>query len=145
MEAYKIVVGKNRENMLPHFISQSSEIATFKSDILPLMKKYGLIKNYPKGSLRKAHPSTVGIMCFSSRTIAENWANSCKLNSEDLEIVKVKGFGEPEDISDTPVIINMIPIYWKLLSKKHISSPGWGVATNAPKGTITFKSIRVLE
>lgn len=90
--------------------------------------------HYYKGHVVKAAPHSLGIMCFSKRSDAERFEEI--ISCGRTIIIKVKGIGKPRYVSRVVADCGLDPR--NLVSSFYLN----GVA---PKGTVAFPAVEVLE
>lgn len=138
VEAYKVVIGESRESLVYYFIEENHLCLKEElKKLYSLMKRYGYIKDYPKGAMRVAKKGSAGILCFCTYDSALHFIRTCFISHKNLKIVKVKGFEKVP----TKKLVRVGFSNWKeyLKDKKVVSG------LRVPSGTIAFKRIRVLE
>ncbi len=139
MIVYKVVEKKTRNcsNIAMfkqvHNVSEDFVTKTFRST--KEGKKFFPI--YEKGKTIKAVEKSIGIMCFETIEKARLFKQDQFYNQRKLEVIKVEGLGKPRRNLRIVMGCGDNPSY--LLRKKSHTK------TNAPSGTVTFKSVKVME
>ncbi len=138
MIAFKVVEKKTR------WCSNWAYFKHYAKDTLPEVYKCGLrykkqhpkfFPRYLKGRMIEGAPGTVGIYVFPTRSSAERFKG--RLPCEDqTKVIKVEGIGTSQKVESVIEACGTDP--WYLTYKPWLTRP-------APKDTIAFKAVKVLE
>ena len=137
MIAYKIVEKQTRWGMnwmLFKYYNKTKYPSWFADGLR--FKKYHpqYFPRYFKGRIIHAVSGSLGIMCFETKQDAKlclKWIDVGK-------VIKVRGIGEPTYVSEVFADTFIMP--WNV-----INDEDFGPFDKAPKGTVAFPAVKVLE
>ena len=90
---------------------------------------------YFRGKVVRGAPGTLGIMCFPTKAYAERFKRHMRCEDK-VKIIKVRGIGKPRKVN---LVVRACGNYpWRLTGDS-------GVIANAPKGTVAYETVEVLE
>jgi hypothetical protein len=136
MICYKVVGKENRYGSNYTMLYSDNNMPETGID-MRVFKRF--FPKYEKGKIVKAIRGSQGIFCFQTKTDAQKFRHTCSENFQKITtIIKVEGIGEPNYF---PKIIKECGAWLSnLLSYKTTQA-----MIEAPMGSISFKSVRVLE